>query len=1391
MKQKNRSRNTAFYKRIKVFRCLRFLSFISCLSLISLFAVTLAPIYYSSEVVEATTGTPTASTLSFISTNSVASANLTVGSSTGTFATSTNSEKAAFNISTNNYTGYTVTLKSTGTNTNLVNNAGGDTYNISTISNTTTETVFSSSNAAGQALNNRWGYIPNYYNSAANTTNYYPAPTSVNAATLRSTSAANSTNGVDNADNYTIGLGFRADFNSPSGTYTNDTFILEFVANPVGYTISYDKNTTDTVTNMPATQPGNTSATSVTLSNQVPVRTDFAFIGWCFGAVTTTDEVDTCDGTIYNPNGDGINLSFGIDQTSTNNPILYAMWDRTYTLTFKTAASASSIVFNGETFTNNQTKTIKKSELTNPYSIYGNYPARYAFLSWTNTAGTFGNQSYQNTTYNVTGNATITLTAQQVTLAMQNISASNCTATARPVYDNRDNSVYWIQRLADKSCWMLDNLALDLTNSTIVNGLSAANTNLDATALSHFKAGDGSTSDRYPTSAYGSFDFANGYSQPQTNIESKNTTLIPAEATSFPGSVAGAYGLGQNKIGAYYNYCAASVGYYCFGNGSSAGSPFDDNHYDVCPAGWSMPTGDTTGEFNALFLTSAINSDAALYREALSTPLSGHYSGGVGLLGTRGYFWTSTIRGITNMYNVYVNATTAYLDDRSNRNYGYSVRCVLNNYMQDQTPTTMAELLPNEGDQVFLTDKRDNRKYTISKLGDDNYWMTRNLDLDGGTALYSSTSNVPEGYSNTPYYTLPASSTTVASNDDVEFVNNSYNKSCTNNNPCYSYYSFATATAGVNPSTSNIEYDICPKNWQLPSSTNYNELKSIYPNGISQVAAPFLAVYAGMYGGDSFNGYDSARGFYWTATGFNNESAYTLDFYAGASAVNTGPKARGRSVRCIFKYPSMQDQTTSSLATMIPNNGDTAFLIDKRDKKPYPIAKINGEYWMTRNLGISGTITSANSNFAREDFNVSQEDLVVDTTGNSFCITGNTGACNSYTVPMTHRSNDITTGTWYNYCAATAGTVCSINNDVEATFDICPLGWHLPSGPNTVSGTDINQLVGNTTSGWQGMTSGVEIFNPIIGGEFYSGKLNDDGGIETDKKGLWWTSTPVANDLARRYALFYDGQFNRIQADRNPLSSHGFYIRCVKETRTLSNISYMQEVSPSIIRNTANNATKTLTDRRDNKAYTVAKINGDLWMTKNLQIAAGTTLESINSNVVTSYTIPTTDSSSSAYSATADLISGNSYTEGRTHTGTDSNNNPTIWYNYCAASAGTVCDVNSATFASYSICPKGWFLPSGLSTTSGTDFNLLIGNRNSGWQAATAGLTTFSGVAGGQYLNGALTTANNGIWWSASANAAGVRYRLVYNVNDGQYYGDGGSGASTGTFVRCISKANK
>jgi len=350
-----------------------------------------------------------------------------------------------------------------------------------------------------------------------------------------------------------------------------------------------------------------------------------------------------------------------------------------YIIKFNIAGNASGIVFNGVAYSNGQTVKIPKDEAAvNKYHIYGTYGTRYAFSSWSTTAGTFENQNYQNTAFTVTGDATITLTGQYVNTAMQNLSISNCSTTAMPVYDNRDSSVYWVQKLADGNCWMLDNLALDLTDSNIVDALSTSNTHLDADSLNYFKNGGGTASNRYPILAYDAFSSFESYSQPLTDMGSKNITLRPTTTTSYTNSIIGAYGSGQGKIGGYYNYCAASVGYYCFGDGDSSGSSYGNNAYDACPAGWRMPTSNTSGEYNALYTNPAINSDDVTYREVLSTPLSGYRQGSNAYhRGIGGEIWSSTRNLPHRMYGYYVNSTTVNPSNYLYRNEGFSIRCLL------------------------------------------------------------------------------------------------------------------------------------------------------------------------------------------------------------------------------------------------------------------------------------------------------------------------------------------------------------------------------------------------------------------------------------------------------------------------------------------------------------------------------------------------------------------------------------------------------------------------------------------------------------------------------------------------------------------------------------------
>lgn len=177
-------------------------------------------------------------------------------------------------------------------------------------------------------------------------------------------------------------------------------------------------------------------------------------------------------------------------------------------------------------------------------------------------------------------------------------------------------------------------------------------------------------------------------------------------------------------------------------------------------------------------------------------------------------------------------------------------------------------------------------------------WMTRNLDLPGGTALTSSDTNLTTGF------TLPASSTNGFSAYNTDYVYNSGSTTCADNSPCYSYYSFYTATAhwGTTSVTSgSSSVDICPKGWRLPTQAEYQTLTNTYTTGATLTISPFLGVYTGGYNNNShYNG--GVAGRYWTSSASSlDSSAYSLYFYSSGTNVGVNGKNLGFSIRCVAK----------------------------------------------------------------------------------------------------------------------------------------------------------------------------------------------------------------------------------------------------------------------------------------------------------------------------------------------------------------------------------------------------------------------------------------------------------------------------------------------------------
>ena len=204
----------------------------------------------------------------------------------------------------------------------------------------------------------------------------------------------------------------------------------------------------------------------------------------------------------------------------------------------------------------------------------------------------------------------------------------------------------------------------------------------------------------------------------------------------------------------------------------------------------------------------------------------------------------------------------------------------------------------------------------------------------------------------------------------------------------------------------------------------------------------------------------------------------------------------------------------------------------------------------------------------------------------------------------------------------------------------------------------------------------------------------------------------------------------------------------------ITSLGTMQEMTPEVCEATEVGTTATLTDSRDNNTYTVAKLpDGACWMTQNLRLSGGRTLTPADSNVSSNWSFPNNS-----------LTSGNTYDEARS--AINSNTSYGGYYNYCAASAGTVC-FSLRRDATQDICPKGWRLP----TYDEQD-------------GITSYTSAFSPVYSGYYIDGSLrNTGSFGVWWSATADTSTNQYSLYY---DSGSLSTDLSNKRSGRSVRCI-----
>ena len=208
-------------------------------------------------------------------------------------------------------------------------------------------------------------------------------------------------------------------------------------------------------------------------------------------------------------------------------------------------------------------------------------------------------------TYNIALN--IKMLPNMIQEYMQDITPEMCTEDPSIVMDKRDGQSYTIKRLAG-TCWMIDNLKF-------------IDTEMDSTT---------------------------------TNIESKYTPENPYITTYYDSDGVEGYSSDGHCTGNYQDLSGASMIYACMHKGQNAYSSGEtvwynyaaatagtitgnapnltNAQYDICPAGWRLPTIDDS-----------LNVMGIMNVELFNPVLGGFYAGGYSAsTSTYGFWWTST-----------------------------------------------------------------------------------------------------------------------------------------------------------------------------------------------------------------------------------------------------------------------------------------------------------------------------------------------------------------------------------------------------------------------------------------------------------------------------------------------------------------------------------------------------------------------------------------------------------------------------------------------------------------------------------------------------------------------------------------------------------------------------
>ncbi|MBR2998559.1 hypothetical protein IKF34_02180 [Candidatus Saccharibacteria bacterium] len=293
--------------------------------------------------------------------------------------------------------------------------------------------------------------------------------------------------------------------------------------------------------------------------------------------------------------------------------------------------------------------------------------------------------------------------------------------------------------------------------------------------------------------------------------------------------------------------------------------------------------------------------------------------------------------------------------------------------------------------------------------------------------------------------------------------------------------------------------------------------------------------------------------------------------YGPNATITLGDMSKGLSLYAVWAKSNGNLQGWNYCSAL--GTGKVTALTDQRDGNTYAVAKLaDGKCWMIENLRLAdqtptGTTIELTTNNTNNPLNNGTSVTLKNTdstTTNHLSVSTNpttTAWCTSYnsacfdqsmlytgntTNPATNMSqatgqNIYSYGNYYNWYSATAGNGTYSKYSGNTEGDICPAGWHLPTGDTGGEFSALDTAIGGTGA-YQGTTEASQRWrkfpnNFVYSGDAYGSTVGNQGSV-----GGYWSST--ANYSYYAYYLYFGSSY--VSPGTSSYSKYvGFMARCV------------------------------------------------------------------------------------------------------------------------------------------------------------------------------------------------------------------------------------------------------